>query len=352
MLKKKIRVLVVDDSALIRKILEDGLNRDPGLTVVGTASDPYMARDKILELRPDVMTLDVEMPRMDGVEFLRRLLPQYPIPVVMLSALTQKGKSITMDALEAGAVDFVTKPSSNTERSLAQVLNELCTKIKIASMVNLSHFQHRGPSPTHAVSKGRKSLAESTDKVVAIGASTGGTEALRCVLSEFPSDTPGVVVVQHMPSGFTRMFSERLNTLCSMEVREAQHGDRVLSGRILIAPGGMHMRVKRSGGVYQVECEPGEKVSGHCPSVDVLMASVAEQVGGNAVGIILTGMGHDGSDGLLAMRQSGAHTVVQDEATSVVFGMPKVANEKGGAECMRPIGKIAATAMKFLGHRE
>lgn len=352
MIKKKIRVLIVDDSALIRRILEHGLNLDPGLTVVGTASDPYMARDRILELRPDVMTLDVEMPRMDGVEFLRRLLPQYPIPVVMLSALTQRGKSITMDALEAGAVDFVTKPSSDTDRGLAQVLNELRTKIKIASLVNLSHFGNRGPAPFQAAYEGRKFLAESTDKVVAIGASTGGTEALRCLLSDFPSDMPGVVVVQHMPPGFTRMFSERLNTLCAMEVREARHGDRILSGRVLIAPGGMHMRVKRSGGVYQVECEPGDKVSGHCPSVDVLMTSVAEQVGGNAVGIILTGMGHDGSDGLLLMRQNGAHTVAQDEATSVVFGMPKVAHEKGGAECLKPIGKIAATAMAYLGLRK
>lgn len=352
MLKAKIRVLVVDDSALIRRILEDGLNRDPGIMVVGTASDPYMARDKILELRPDVMTLDVEMPRMDGVEFLRRLLPQYPIPVIMLSALTQKGKSITMDALEAGAVDFVTKPSSDTDRGLALVLNELRTKIKIASLANLSHFKNRRQAPIPAVSKRGKSLAESTDKVVAIGASTGGTEALRCVLSEFPSDMPGVVVVQHMPPGFTRMFSERLNTLCAMEVREAQDGDRILSGRILIAPGGMHMRVKRSGGIYQVECAPGDKVSGHCPSVDVLMTSVAEHVGGNAVGIILTGMGHDGSDGLLSMRQGGAHTVVQDEATSVVFGMPKVAHEKGGAECMKPLAKIAATAMEYLGFKK
>lgn len=348
MLKKRIRVLVVDDSALIRQILERELNLDPGIVVVGTASDPYVARDKILELRPDVMTLDVEMPRMDGVEFLRRLLPQYPIPVVMLSALTQKEKCITMEALEAGAVDFVTKPSADAGRSMVQVIHELRTKIKIASMVNLSHFQGRATTPRSAAPKKRSSLAESTDKVIAIGASTGGTEALRQILSEFPGNTPGIVVVQHMPQGFTRMFSERLDTLCAMEVREAQSGDRVLSGRILIAPGGMHMRVRRSGGIYQVECEPGEKVSGHCPSVDVLMTSVAEHVGSNAVGIVLTGMGHDGANGLLAMRQAGARTLVQDEATSVVYGMPKAAYDKGAAECIKPLGRIAATAMSFL----
>lgn len=348
MIKKRIRVLVVDDSALIRQILEKELSLDPGIVVVGTASDPYMARDKILELRPDVMTLDVEMPRMDGVEFLRRLMPQYPMPVVMLSALTQKGKSITMEALEAGAVDFVTKPSAGADRSMVHVIHELRTKIKIASLANLSHLRGAAPAPRAAARRERKALAESTDKVIAIGASTGGTEALRSILSEFPGHMPGIVVVQHMPQGFTRMFSERLDTLCAMEVREAQTGDRVLAGRILIAPGGMHMRVRRSGGIYQVECEPGEKVSGHCPSVDVLMASVAEHAGANAVGIILTGMGHDGASGLLAMRQAGARTMAQDEATSVVFGMPRAAHEKGAAECLKPLGRIAATAMSYL----
>lgn len=346
---RRIKVLVVDDSALVRQVLCAGLAEDPGLLVVGSAPDPYVARDRILELRPDVMTLDVEMPRMDGVEFLRRLLPQYPIPVVMVSALTQRGKRITLEALEAGAVDFVTKPSADLARGLSEVMSELKTKIKIASLANLSHLKSRRPPPEAAAAKRGRALAESTDKVIAIGASTGGTEALREVLTRFPSDAPGIVVVQHMPPGFTSLFAERLNTLCSMEVREAVTGDRVLAGRVLVAPGGSHMRVTRSGGVYLVECRPGDKVSGHCPSVDVLMESVAESAGANSLGIVLTGMGHDGSDGLLAMRKSGARTVAQDEATSVVFGMPKVAYEKGAAECLQPLDRIAPTALDWLG---
>jgi two-component system chemotaxis response regulator CheB len=346
---RQVKVLIVDDSALVRQILAASLGEDPGILVVGTAPDPYVARDKILELRPDVMTLDVEMPRMDGVEFLRRLLPQYPIPVVMVSALTQRGKSITLEALEAGAVDFVTKPSADLARGLADVMSELKTKVKIASMANLSHLKSRRREPRGVPAPRGKALSESTDKVVAIGASTGGTEALREVLTRFPADMPGVVVVQHMPAGFTTLFAERLNQLCSMEVREAVSGDRIIAGRVLVAPGGSHLRVKRSGGVYLVECQPGDKVSGHCPSVDVMMASVAEHAGANAVGIVLTGMGHDGSDGLLAMRRQGARTVAQDEATSVVFGMPKTAYEKGGAECLKPLDEIAPTAMGYLG---
>lgn len=343
---RQIKVLVVDDSALVRQILSASLSQDPGIRVVGTAPDPYAARDKILELRPDVMTLDVEMPRMDGVEFLRKLLPQYPIPVVMVSALTKRGKAITLEALEAGAVDFVTKPSSDLARGLAEVMHELRTKIKIASMANLSHLKSRRTPPAAAGKKG--ALSESTDKVIAIGASTGGTEAVREVLCGFPADTSGIVVVQHMPPGFTGMFAERLNGLCSMEVKEAVSGDRIIAGRALIAPGGMHMRVKRSGGVYLVECEPGDRVSGHCPSVDVLMSSVARHAGANALGIVLTGMGHDGAEGLLEMRKAGARTLAQDEATSVVFGMPKAAYDKGGAESLKPLPDIAAAALRCL----
>lgn len=346
---RKVRVLVVDDSALVRQILSNGLGMDPGIEVVGTAVDPYAARDKIVELRPDVLTLDVEMPRMDGVEFLRRLMPQYPIPVVMVSSLTQKGKQITLESMEAGAVDFVAKPTTNMAQGMNAMMAELRTKVKIASTANVSHWKNqRSAPPFKGLPQGPRALAESTHKVIAIGASTGGTEAIRNVVSAFPATMPGVVIVQHMPAGFTRLFADRLNQFCPMEVKEAASGDRVLPGRVLIAPGGRHMKVVRSGGIYQVLCEPGETVSGHCPSVDVLMRSVAEQVGANALGVMLTGMGADGAEGMLAMRRSGARTVAQDQATSVVFGMPKIAFERGGAERLLPIDRIPHEVIKLL----
>jgi len=350
MVSKKIRVLIVDDSALVRSILAQGLAQDPGIEVVGTASDPYVARDMIIKHRPDVLTLDVEMPRMDGVEFLRRLMPQYPLPVVMVSALTQRGKQITIEALEAGAVDVVPKPTSNVAQGLQAMMMELRTKIKIASTANVSHWKSKrteAPAPTEVLTP-RTSLAESTDKVIAIGASTGGTEAIKTVITQFPASTPGVVIVQHMPAGFTKAFAERLNTLCLMEVKEAEHGDRVMPGKILIAPGDYHMTVRRSGGFYYVDCVKGEKVNGHCPSVDVLMHSVAEQVGANAIGVMLTGMGGDGADGMVAMRKAGARTLAQDEKTCVVFGMPKVAYERGGAERLVPLDRIAHTVLSYL----
>ncbi|OGR01534.1 MAG: chemotaxis response regulator protein-glutamate methylesterase [Deltaproteobacteria bacterium RIFOXYD12_FULL_50_9] len=346
---RKIRVLVVDDSSLVRTILCQGLAQDPGIEVVGSAPDPYVARDMIVELAPDVMTLDVEMPRMDGVDFLRRLMPQYPLPVVMVSALTQQGKQITLEALDAGAVDFVTKPTTDMARGLTAMLMELRTKVKIASTANVSHWKER----REALFSGKvlvapRSLAESTDKIIAIGASTGGTEAIRGVVTRYPVNTPGVVIVQHMPAGFTRMFAERLNQICAMQVKEAETGDRVMPGRILIAPGEKHMQVRRSGGIYEVECKAGEKVSGHCPSVDVLMHSVAQHVGRNAIGVMLTGMGRDGAEGMLAMRKAGARNLAQDERTSVVFGMPKEAFENGGAECLVPLEKIAEASLALL----
>lgn len=346
---KPIRVLVIDDSALVRQILSKGLELDPNIVVVGTAADPYIARDKIIQLKPDVLTLDVEMPRMDGVEFLRKLMPQFPIPVVMVSSLTQKGKRITMEALEAGAVDFVSKPTTNIAQGLNAMLMELRTKVKIASNANVSHWKnklinHRSTANTSA----NHALDESTDKVIVIGASTGGTEAIKKVITKFPPNTPGVVIVQHMPPGFTKMFSERLNQLCPMEVKEAETGDRIHPGRVLIAPGALQMEIVRSGGTYQVKCYAGEKVSGHCPSVDVIMNSAAKQVGRNAVGVMLTGMGADGAEGMLAMRKAGARNIAQDEATSVVFGMPKVAFEKGGAEKLVAIDNIAASVISLL----
>lgn len=347
-MSRPIRVLIVDDSALVRNILSQGLNLDPGIEVVGTASDPYQARDKIVQLRPDVLTLDVEMPRMDGVAFLRKLMPQYPLPVVMVSSLTQRGKQITIDALDAGAVDFVSKPTSNVASGLNAMIGELRVKVKIASTANVSHWKGKQMEGRPQALVGSKALAESTDKVIAIGASTGGTEAIRKVITQFPATTPGVVIVQHMPAGFTKMFSDRLNQLCAMEVKEAADGDRVRSGLILIAPGGIQMKVVRSGGFYHVKCGGTDKVSGHCPSVDVMMSSIAEQVGANAVGSMLTGMGGDGSDGMLAMRKAGARCVAQDEASCVVFGMPKVAFEKGGAERLVPLDSMAQTLLNLL----
>jgi len=348
MIRRKIRVLVVDDSALVRTILSQGLALDPGIEVVGTAADPYVARDMIIKHRPDVLTLDVEMPRMDGVEFLRRLMPQYPLPVIMVSALTQKGKRITIEALEAGAVDVVPKPSTNVAHNLTEMMMELRTKVKIASTANVAHWKNRRPGEKPHIIQETKSLAESTDKVIAIGASTGGTEAIRRVIECFPAMTPGVVIVQHMPAGFTKAFAERLNTLCLMEVKEAETGDRIMPGKILIAPGDYHLRVKRSGGYYYADCQAGDKVNGHCPSVDVMMQSVAEHAGSNAVGVMLTGMGSDGAEGMCAMRKARARTLAQDEKSCVVFGMPKMAYDRGGAESLVPLDSIAQTVLNYV----
>ena len=346
---KRIRVLVVDDSALVREILSAGLAKDPEIEVVGSAANPFIARDKIVELRPDVLTLDVEMPRMDGVDFLRRLMPQHPMAVIMVSALTQRGAQITLEALEAGAVDFVTKPSSDVARGLNEMLGDLRRKVKMAATANLSAWKNRALKREKLGSVIVKAaLTESTDKVIAIGASTGGTEAIRRVITSFPANMPGIVIVQHMPPGFTKHFSDNLNDICEMEVREAQNGDRVMQGRVLIAPGGKHMTVRRSGGIYLVDCQEGENVNGHCPSVDVLFHSVARYVAGNAMGVILTGMGGDGADGLLAMRQTGARTIAQDEASCVVFGMPKVAIERGGVERIAALDNIPQAIVSML----
>ncbi len=347
-MSEKIKVLIVDDSALVREILSKGLSNDSGIEVVGSAVDPYSARDKIVELKPDVLTLDVEMPRMDGVEFLRKLMPQYPLPVVMVSALTEKGAKITLDALEAGAIDFVAKPKSDVARGLNSMLMELCVKIKIASTVNVSYWKYKKTELFTGQISAVDNLKETTDKIIAIGASTGGTEAIKHVLSGFPIVTPGVVVVQHMPEKFTTTFAARLNSICPMEVKEAEDGDRVRPGRVLIAPGNQHVEVYRSGGTYKVKLSSGEIVSGHRPSVDVLMHSVAECAGVNSVGVMLTGMGEDGSEGMLAMLNNGARTFAQDEKTSVVFGMPKRAYEKGGVELLLPLDNISEAVLKVF----
>jgi len=323
-IKRKIRVLVVDDSLLFREKISKGIAQDAAIEVVATASDPYAARDRIIEFKPDVMTLDVEMPRMNGIEFLKRLMPQYPIPVVVVSAASQN----VFDALNAGAVDFVTKPDLSSQKGFDFLINELIIKIKIASTAKVGHWKKE-----YTVSKAVGSLnSGASNKIIAIGASTGGTEAIFNLLKLLPRDIPGTVIVQHMPPVFTRMYAERLNNSCVMEVREAKNGDRVCPGTVLIAPGDYHMTLKKSGTGYIVECVKGEKVSGHCPSVDVLFNSVAQVAGKNAVGIILTGMGRDGASGLLAMRQKGARTLGQDEKSCVVYGMPKVAFEIGAVE--------------------
>lgn len=351
---RPIKILIVDDSALVRDILSRGLSSDPGIEVVGTAPDVYVARDKIVKLRPDVMTLDIEMPRMDGVEFLKRLMPQYPIPVIIVSSLTQKGRQITLDALSAGAVDFVSKPGINLAQGLKGMLYELSTKIKIASTANVSHWKSKrteiykqyGTKPVSG--KISKALSESTDKVIAIGASTGGTEAIKKILTVLPANTPGIVIAQHMPPGFTKVFAQRLNEISAIEVKEAENGDRIMTGRALIAPGDFHLRVIRSGGVYNVSCEKSEKVNGHRPSVDVLMYSVAQYAGANSFGIILTGMGNDGARGLLAMKNSGSKNIIQDKETSIVFGMPKVAYEMGAGDFMLPLDDIPDALLKLI----
>jgi len=348
---KKIKVLIVDDSSLVRQLLSRGLAADPEIEVVATANDPYVARDKIIKFQPDVMTLDVEMPRMDGIEFLRKLMPQFPIPVLIVSSLSERGCRITLDALEAGAVDFVTKPSTDLSKNLNAMMAELREKVKISSRVSVRHWKGKKLISSHSASpvQHTDALAVSTDKVIAIGASTGGTEAIREVICGLPSNMPGIVIVQHMPPGFTKKFAERINNIAAMDVREAQGGERILQGHVLLAPGDKHMKVVRQGGIYKVHCEEGEKVCRHCPSVEVLFDSVSRYVGNNAIGVMLTGMGRDGADAMLSMRNAGAKTIAQDEATSVVFGMPGEAWECGGAERLIPLGDISKELIRMVG---
>lgn len=337
----QIRVLVVEDSLVFRELLVQNLNKDPGIRVVAAAKDPFEARDAIVKYRPDVMTLDIELPRMNGIEFLRKLMPQYPIPVVMISALSDK----VFDALNAGAVDFVEKPVG-ASRDLIEnfIRTELPVKIKIASIAKTGNIKSPVPDmQKHMFSSGGNQL------VVAIGASTGGTEAIASVLSEFGPDIPGVVIVQHMPQGFTEMYANRLNEKCRVRVKEAKTGDTVRQGQVLIAPGGdAHMELVCVGGEYQVVCKKAPKVNGHCPSVDVLFHSVAKAAGSRAVGIILTGMGGDGAKGLLAMRNAGARTIGQDESTCVVYGMPRVAYELGAVEYQEKLSGIANRTYTLL----
>jgi two-component system, chemotaxis family, protein-glutamate methylesterase/glutaminase len=344
-------VLVVDDSAVMRKILTDLLAQDPGIEIVGTAADAYIARDKIIRLRPDVLTLDVEMPRIDGLTFLEKLMRAHPMPVVMVSSLTPQGGEITLRALELGAVDFVLKPYPDVVARMPDVIPEILEKVKAAAGVRA-----RAPEPSPR-GLARPSMSSWRPRapigggggIIAIGASTGGTEAIRELLEAMPPDAPGIVIVQHMPERFTRVFAERCDKLCGVRVAEAQDGNRVLAGHALIAPGNHHMRLRRDGSGYVVRIDQQPPVNRHRPSVDVLFESVADAAGGDAIGIILTGIGADGARGLLAMKRTGARTIAQDEASCVVFGMPREAIVLGAADQVLPLAKIARASLELAG---
>lgn len=333
-----IKVLIVDDSALIRQLLTEILSKDPEIEVVGIAPDPIAAMDKIERLKPDVLTLDVEMPRMDGLQFLEKLNATRPMPVIMVSSLTEKGAQTTLKALELGAIDFVTKPAMDVTHGVAILAEELVAKVKTAAKARVGIRRVACVRP--AVSAPSQAMIRTTHKVIAIGASTGGTEALYSVLTALPADTPGIVIVQHMPPGFTSSFAQRLNSACSIRVSEARDGDRVLPGHALVAPGDFHMKVVRSGANYIVRVGKAPPVNRFRPSVDVLFRSCAANVGANGVGVILTGMGYDGAAGMLEMRNAGAFTIAQDEATCVVFGMPREAIARGGAQEVVPLERI------------
>lgn len=348
----KVRVLIVDDSAIARGLLERGLSRDPDIEVAGTAEDAYDARDKIVFLKPDVLTLDVEMPRMDGIEFLKKLLPQFPIPVVIVSGLTVEGSRHALEALDAGAVAVVAKPSAADREGLVAMLTELAESVKDAARADVSKMRRsavlaRAGARTQAGATLGAAGADS-GRILAIGASTGGTAALNSIVPDFPPSMPGTVIVQHMPPVFTRLFAESLNRVSQVEVKEAEDGDEIRPGLVLIAPGDLHAKVVSRGGRWKVSCVPGPKVSGHRPSVDVLFSSVAEVAGDRAVGLLLTGMGRDGAVGLLQMRRAGGRCFAQDEASSVVFGMPKEAWELGAAERLVSLDRALVEILSCL----
>ncbi|MBC7229584.1 MAG: chemotaxis response regulator protein-glutamate methylesterase [Actinobacteria bacterium] len=345
--RRRIRVLVVDDSAVVRQILTRELERDPDITVVGAAPDPYIAREKIVRLKPDVITLDIEMPRMDGITFLEKLMRHHPLPVVVVSSLTPQGSETAMRALELGAVEVMTKPGGSY--SVEDITLQLIDRIKAAAQADLKALRaHAVEEAPRTPPARRLSMLRTTERIVAIGASTGGTEAIREVITLFPPGGPGTLIVQHMPEGFTRSFAQRMNELCAMEVKEAADGDAVRTGVILIAPGNHHMVLRRSGARYYVKIKGGPMVHHQRPSVDVLFRSVAEYAGVNAVGVLMTGMGSDGAEGLLAMRKAGARTIAQDEKSCVVFGMPKAAIERSAAEEVVPLREIAARVISLV----
>ncbi len=367
---RRIKVLIVDDSALVRQLLSEILGADPALEVVGTAQDAYMAREKIKRFNPDVLTLDVEMPKMDGIQFLRNLMRLRPMPVVMCSSLTERGADVTLDALALGAIDFVTKPKVDVAYKLEEYAQEITAKVKAAARARVRALPKDGELPAAAAAPAsaltiiEKLSADAvlprasqsrhfrtTDQIVAIGASTGGTEAIREVLVRMPPDAPGIVITQHIPKAFSGAFATRMNSVSPLTVCEARDGQQILPGHVYIAPGDQHLLLVRDGAQYRCRLNDGPPVQRHKPSVDVLFRSVAQNAGPNAIGVMLTGMGRDGSEGMKEMREAGAACIAQDEATSVVWGMPGAAHEIGAAESLHPLGAIAAKIMHLAGER-
>jgi two-component system chemotaxis response regulator CheB len=332
------RVLIVDDSATVRRVLSEALARDPGIQVVGSAPDPFVARDILVRERPDVMTLDLEMPRMDGLTFLRRVMEHMPLPVIVVSSLTPAGGDLAMEALDCGALEVMCKP--HAAYSLGDLVPELAARIKAVGRITVGRRAPAAAGP-------RQLLSRTTNRVLAIGASTGGVQALETVLTGLPGNAPGTVVVQHMPAGFTRSFAGRLAARCATQVKEAEDGDIVAPGKVLIAPGDRHLLLTRSGAVYQVRLHDGPRIGLHKPAVNVLFKTVATHAGRNAIGVILTGMGRDGAEGLKLMHDAGAPTIAQDEATSVVFGMPKEAIALGAADQVLPLQAIASAVVRL-----
>ena len=350
---KKIRVLIVDDSALMRKLLSELLSADPNIEVVGTAMDAYVAREKIKQLNPDVLTLDVEMPKMDGVTFLSNLMRLRPMPVVMISSLTVKGADLTMRALDLGAVDFVSKPAIDLAHSLEAYSEEIIQKIRTAAVAKVDSLARKPRSVASAATPQASgppdagAVFQTTHQVIAIGASTGGTEAIKDVLVDLKPDCPGIVIAQHIPPVFSRSFAERMDRVSPLAVCEASDGQQILPGHVYIAPGDRHLEVRRDGARYRCHLHEGEPVNRHRPSVDVLFDSVADHVGQNAIGVILTGMGRDGAKGLRLMRDHGATTIAQDEQSSVIWGMPRAAVEEEGAGSVLPLSRIAGAVTKL-----
>lgn len=359
---KRIKVLIVDDSSVVRQTMAKILESDPAIQVVGMAPDPFVAAERIRTLVPDVITLDVEMPRMDGITFLQKIMSQHPIPVVMCSSLTTQGSDTALRALEYGAVEIITKPKMGTKEFLEESRIRICDAVKAASMANVRKFSRQGRAASTPLQKVEpkltadamlpppvksRAMSQTTEKVVMVGASTGGTEALRIFLEALPADAPGIAIVQHMPENFTKAFANRLNDLCRITVKEAENNDSIVRGRALIAPGSKHALLKRSGARYFLEVKDGPLVSRHRPSVDVLFRSAARYAGANAVGVIMTGMGDDGARGMKEMKDAGATNLAQDEASCVVFGMPKEAIKHGGVDTVLPLEKLAAEVIRL-----
>ena len=343
---RNIRVLIVDDSAVVRKVFAAELSKERGIEVIGTAPDPYVARDKIVQLQPDVITLDIEMPRMDGLTFLKKLMKHYPLPVIIVSSLTPKGGAMAMEALAAGALEVICKPTA--AYSVGDMSVQLANKIRAVAHVDMRAAQSSLRQPVVTAPTSNAALSQTTNKVIAIGASTGGTEAIKTVLMGMPPNAPGIVIVQHMPAQFTTSFAERLDSLCQIRVKEAENGDSAVNGTALLAPGNYHMLLKRSGARYYVEIKTGPMVHHQRPAVDVMFRSVSKTAGPNAVGILLTGMGADGAAGLLEMKTAGAQTIAQDEKSCVVFGMPKEAIKRGAADRVVALTDISGEALQMI----